>query len=211
MMADYRERAFITMVRTLYPEVLKDTQKSRRYRDVFTNNPAYLSSTPRCELKTKLKSSVELKSNELEMLDRFLLDNNYQCRSVDVLSNCNFHARVVVNNIMVSTVVSEAKKVTCDSIVCACYEDEYDDDHEYFFGQVQHIVAFEHNVILCVDWFQVPDLDEDQFMGLVSISAEVTSASKKQQKWMHVRNIVVQQHILVEELASGKMRIAIRP
>ena len=112
---------------------------------------------------------------------------------------------------MISTIAMENGNVTCDSIVCGWYDD--DDHGEYFFGQVQHIVAFENQTFLCVDWLHVPDLDEDQLMGLAIISAEMTNESQRQQKWMPVRNIVVQQHILIQESTDtgNVLHIAIKP
>lgn len=210
MMADYRERAFVTMVRTLYPEVLQGAQKSKRYDNIFSDHPAYLSSTPRCELKKKLKSR-ELKINEHEMLERFLRDNNYEIGGDEFLSECTFHAKAVINNITVSTVAMENGNVTCDSVICGRYDD--DDCEEYFFGQVQHIVALEDETFLCVDWFHVPDLEQEQLMGLSIIPAKMTVDSQRQQKWIPVASILLQQHILVKESTdSGDLiHIAIKP
>ena len=210
------------MVRTLHPDVLRGTQKSKRYQQVFAEHPDYLSDQSRCHLRANdllSKTGTELTFDEIHMLLPFLrdtigLDVDVEGDSDPILTEMKFYRRAKVNGLDISTAARDEKKLTCDSVVCGRYlgEDADGEFEEYFIGQVQHIISCRANVLLCVEWFAVDggEVDDDQLNGLAII--KVSKRRQQEQTWISVDKLKQQQHILVgPQSGETSFHVAIKP
>ena len=219
MMADYRRRAYVTQMRTLYPEHLKAGRKNQRYSEIFVGNPDYLSRETRCVAKDADSVVSDLDEDEVVMLVAFLEDNDCMVDE-DVVDELQYYLRVKLNGISIITVAREERKGTCDSIVCGRYivRDEEvnvpvgvepEETETIFLGQVQHAVKFRDANLLCVEWYKVGALDDDQLAGLSVIPVSVRE--QQDQMWIDVDSIIIQQHILLRpDIRSRSFHVVIK-
>ena len=222
LMADYRERAYVSLMRTLHPEILATNRKSHRYRVAFEDHPDYLSAHAVVRLADTMITSNRFTVPEKKMFIGFLennaqdmgmevpLDGRDNIRADAVMDEVVCYKRAVLNGVPISTIAAEEDKVTCDSVVCGRYTIEDDDTEVFFIGQVQHIASYLGHILLCVEWFQVDALDDDQRVGLTIIP--VTIMNTQDEMWIDAGSIVIQKHVVVRpNLGSRSFHVAIKP
>ena len=78
-----------------------------------------------------------------------------------------------------------------------------------FLGQVRHAVKFRDTHLLCVEWYKVGALDDDQLAGLSVIPVSVRE--QQDQMWIDVDSIIIQQHILLRpDIRSRSFHVVIK-
>ena len=222
LMADYRERAYISLMRTLHPEILATNRKSHRYRVAFEDHPDYLSTHAVVRLAdTMIISNLFnfqekkmfmgfLKNNAQEMEMEVPLDGRGNICADAVMDEAVCYRQAVLNGVPICTIAAEEDKVTCDSVVCGRYTVGDDDTEVFFIGQVQHIASYLGHILLCVEWFKVDALDDDQRAGLTIIP--VTTMNTQDEMWIDAGSIVIQKHVVVRpRLGSRSFHVAIKP
>ena len=122
------------------------------------------------------------------------------------------YGQVVLNGVPVSTGKAEEKKVTCDSIVCGRYtQGDDDNDHEVFgIGRVRHIALYVGHILLCVEWFEVGDLDDDQRVGLTVIPVKIKRS--QDEMWIDASSIIIQKNVVIRpSVGTRSFHVAIKP
>ena len=122
------------------------------------------------------------------------------------------YGKGMLNGVPISTVKAEDKKKTCDSIVCGRYMVGDDENEVFYIGQVQHIASYLGHTLLCVKWFDMGNLNDDQKVGLTVIP--VAMLRVQTEMWIDVGSIVIQKHVMVRPYPNSRSRtfhIAIKP
>ena len=74
---------------------------------------------------------------------------------------------------------------------------------------MKHAVKFRDANLLCVEWYKVGALDDDQLAGLSVIPVSVRE--QQDQKWIDVDSIIIQQHILLRpDIRSRSFHVVIK-
>ena len=102
--------------------------------------------------------------------------------------------------------------MTCDSIVCGRYtQGDDDNDHEVFgIGRVRHIALYVGHILLCVEWFEVGDLDDDQRVGLTVIPVKIKRS--QDEMWTDASSIIIQKNVVIRpSVGTRSFHVAIKP
>ena len=125
-----------------------------------------------------------------------------------------FYSQMKLNGVKITTVQSEERKGTRDSVVFGRYlirdGRNREDLEELCIGEVQHIMALGNYRLLCVEWFTIPnELTDDQRAGLKVIP--VSTRRVQDQMWIDVGSIVIQQHVLIRpDARAGSFHVVIK-